>query len=345
MTAPRFSPARRILIVLLGAIGDVVRALPLLPRLRRAYPEAELAWAVEPPARELVAAHPLIERVFLFERPRGARAFFRFLREVRAYRPDLCLDLQRHLKSGLTAWWSGAPVRLGFARENSREGNWWFSTHHIPPQDHFRSKLLQYQEFADFLGAPSLPVDFGLALRDEEERRVQALLADVPRPFAAAFVGSSWPSRFWFPERTARVAEALNARGIATVLVGASNEQPFARAVREEARCPIFDLTGQTTLRDLIGIFRCAEVAWGPDSGPMHIAAAAGARVVSLWGATSPRRSAPFGNEAGVIAGSAPCAPCYRRRCPIGRLCMQNITVEQVVEALLAAERSGGTAG
>ncbi len=331
----RFPDTRRLLMVLLGAIGDVVRALPLLPRLKAAYPGVEIGWAVEPPARDLVEGHPLVDRAIVFQRGGGARAFVPFLREVRRFRADLCLDLQRHLKSGVVSWASRAPVRVGFARANSREGNWLFSTHHIAEQDHFRSKLLQYQEFADFLGAPPRPVDFGLRLSEAEEQRVERLLQEVLRPFVAAFVGSSWPSRVWFPDRTARVAEALRERGIATVLVGGPGEREFARQVREQARCRVHDLAGQTTLRELAGVFRRALAAWGPDSGPMHLAAAVGTRVVSLWGATSPRRSAPFGNEAGVIVGQAPCVPCYRRRCPIGRVCMQSISAERVLATLL----------
>ena len=94
------------------------------------------------------------------------------------------------------------------------------------------------------------------------------------------------------------------------------------------------NLAGRTILRDLIGIFQRARAAFGPDSGPMHIAAAVGTPVVSLWGATSAARSAPWGSEAAVIAGAASCSPCYLRRCPIGRVCMQNIGVDTVLETL-----------
>lgn len=333
----RFPATRRILVVLLGAIGDVTRALPILPRLRAAYPEAQIAWAVEPPSFDLVNHHPWVEQTFLFRRSEGVAAFVSFLRKVRQFRADLCLDLQRHLKSGLVSRVSGAPVRLGFARANSREGNWLWLTHHIPPQEHLSSKLFQYQAFADYLGAPPRPIAFGLTLEPEEERRVAHLLRAVTGSFVAAFVGSSWPSRFWFPEQTASVIQKLAARGLHTVLVGGRNEQAFAEKVRKLVSAPVVDLTGQTSLRELVGIFARARAAWGPDSGPMHLAAAAGTRVISLWGATSPSRSAPWNNETGVILGQAPCMPCYRRNCPIDRLCMQNISVAQVVSAILQA--------
>src|SRR6188474_3433120 len=96
--APSPKPTPRVLIVLLGAIGDVVRALPLLNRVRHGYPDAHITWAVEPPAAPLVQGHQAINEVIVFDRPAGAPAFLEFLRRVRALRPDLTIDLQRHLK-------------------------------------------------------------------------------------------------------------------------------------------------------------------------------------------------------------------------------------------------------
>jgi lipopolysaccharide heptosyltransferase II len=339
-------PPSSILIVLLGAIGDVVRALPLLNRLRRAYPEARITWAAEPIAAPLLQNHPGLDEVVVFDRPAGAPAFLRFLRRVRALHPDLTIDLQRHLKSGVVSWTSRAPVRLGFDRQNSREGNWLFNTDAITPQNHFSSKLQQMLAFADWLGVPPSPVEFGLRTTDAEEREIDRLLGDLGRPFVAAFVGSSCESRLWFADRTARIAEAMAARRLATVLIGGPGDVGFAAAVQRAAGVRCVDLAGRTSLRHLIGIFRRARVAFGPDCGPMHIAAAVGTPVVSLWGATSAARSAPWASETGVITGGAPCSPCYLKRCPIGRLCMENIAVEAVLEKLalsLARENRGGT--
>jgi len=329
--------AERILIVLLGAIGDVTRALPLLQRVRHGYPHAHITWAVEPASASLLRHHPSIDEVLVFDRPRGAPAFLRFLRAVRAARPDLTLDLQRHLKSGVTSLASLAPVRLGFDRRNAREGNWLFNTHHVEGMPHFSSKLQQFLRFADWLELEPARVDFGLSLTTEEAARVDQLLVGVPPAFVAAFVGSSCESRLWFPERTAAVLDALGDRGVAGVLVGGPGDVDFAGAVTRAARLPVTNLAGRTTLRDLVGIFGRARAAFGPDSGPMHIAAAAGTRVISLWGATSAARSAPWGNEARVIEGQASCSPCYLKRCPIGRVCMQDIGVQAVLSNLEGA--------
>jgi ADP-heptose:LPS heptosyltransferase len=331
---------RRILIVLLGAIGDVVRALPLAMRLRRGLPGATLAWAVEPIAAPLLDGHPAIDELLIFRRDLGALAFLRFLREVRRGAFDLVLDLQRHLKSGVVSRASGAPQRIGFHRANSKEGNWLFNSEFIPPQRHWSSKLRQYLAFADRLEVPDGPIEFGLALKPPEEARVDALLAPVRGPFVAAFVGSSWPSRWWFADRTAAVLNALGARrGLGAVLVGAPGAEAEFAAEVAAAVPGAANLAGRTTLRDLVGILGRARVSFGPDSGPMHVAAAVGTPVVSLWGATSPERSAPHGAADLTVVGHVACQPCYLRHCPVGRICMQQIGVDAVVGAIDAALR------
>ncbi|MBI3248627.1 MAG: glycosyltransferase family 9 protein [Deltaproteobacteria bacterium] len=326
---------RRILIVLLGAIGDVTRALPLLTRLRRAYPHAHIAWAVEPAAAALLDAHPALDETILYRRTKGIGAFFPFLQEIRRRQFDCVLDLQRHAKSGLVSWWSRAPVRLGFHRSNTKEGNWLFNTHEIDPIPDFSLKLSQYLHFATALQLPDDEVRFDLRLRPEEEQRIAQLLVETPHPFAAFFLGSRWPSRFWFPQATAAVARTLIRNyGMGVVLIGGQGEMDFARTVEQATRAQVTNLVSQTSLRDLIGIFARARFALGPDSGPMHIAAAAGIPVISLWGATSPIRSAPWGSEELVLQGKTACSPCYTRHCPVERRCMQQITPEQVLAVI-----------
>lgn len=323
----------RLLIVLPGAIGDVVRALPLLGRIRRARPEAWLAWAVEPPAAPLLAGHPWLDRVLVFERRRGARAFLPFLRQVRAEGCDVALDLGRGIKSALVALASGARARLGFARADGREGGWLVATRRLPPQGPGRSKLEQFLAFGDLLGLAPAPVEFGLAPTPGEAQEAEALTAGLREPLVAACVGSSCPSRRWFPDRTAAVLGALRARhGASAVLLGAAADAAFAREVVRATAGGVCDLTGRTTLRQLLAILTRARLAFGPDSGALHLAAALGTPTLSLWGATSPARSVPFGGEALALAGTAPCAPCFLKACPIGRVCMQTIDVEAVVE-------------
>lgn len=328
-------PAERILIVLLGAIGDVVRGLPLANRLRDGYPDAHIAWAVEPRAASVLAQHPALDEVLIFERGGGVRSFLAFLRRVQQEHFDLVLDLQRHAKSALVSFATRAPVRVGFHRRNAKELNWLGNTHSIAPVDPRGWKLAQYLCFADFLELPPLAPRFELTLTAGEEARVTELLTPLRRPFAALFLGSTWESRVWFAERYAAVVDALDVRGLDAVLVGGADVRAIADATVRQSERPPLDLTTRTTLRESYGVLARARVAVGPDSGPMHLAAAAGTPVVSLWGATTPARSAPFGSDDLVLVGRVPCAPCYLRRCPIGRQCMQDITSARVMAQVM----------
>src|SRR5262249_9529569 len=111
----------------------------------------------------------------------------------------------------------------------------------------------------------------------------------------------------------------------------------------------LIDLTGQTSLREAIGLLARAEFSVAPDSGLMHLSAAVGTPVVSLWGPTDPERTGPYGFDDLLVRGSAPCAPCYVKRCPIDRMCMESITSGAVlvkIEAALARKGVvGGAAG
>lgn len=337
---------RRILIVLLGAIGDVVRALPLLGCLRQAYPQAHIAWAVEPASLPILEGHRWVDELIIYDRSRAPWSFVPFLWKVRAGNFDLVLDLQRHLKSGLVSLLSGARERLGFAAANTKELNHLFSTRRIAAQPNLRLKLLQYQAFADLLSIPPAPVEFGLEPTAAEQARAEALLAGVPRPMVGVILGSSWPSRIYPAASVAAVIAELagpagGGPGLFAVLIGGPDETELAREVVNCAQgTALLNLAGRTSLRDLIGIFPRCAAAFGPDSGPMHIAAAVGCPVVSLWGATAPERSAPWGLAALAIKSQIPCHPCYLRRCPIGGECMQRIE-----PAAVAAAVRGGLAG
>ncbi|HVA81399.1 MAG TPA: glycosyltransferase family 9 protein [Candidatus Binataceae bacterium] len=337
------APPRRVLIVLHGAIGDVVRALPLLGRMRRGWPDAFIAWSVEPKSAPILERHPWLDAVIVFDRPRAPWSFIPFLREVRAGHFDLTVDLQRHLKSGLTALASGAPARIGFAAANSKEFNHRFSTIQIAPQPNLRRKLIQYQAFGDRLGLARAPIEFGLEATAQERAHARELLAGAPAPILGVILGSSWPSRIYFPESIAAVIAQLarpsdGAAPLFPVLLGGADESELAAEVmRRLGDIRALNLAGRTRLRDLIAIFPECAAAFGPDSGPMHIAAAVRCPVVSLWGATAPERSAPWGYAQFAIASEIPCHPCYLRECPIGRECMRRIEPGAVAAAVRRA--------
>jgi heptosyltransferase I len=339
---------KKILVVLHGSIGDVTRALPLANLIHRGFPRATLAWAVEPPSLPLVEHHPAVDEVILFDRPRWWNQLGPFLRRIRAGHFDLVLDLQRHLKSGLISRWSGAPYRLGFHRLDSKECNWLFNNHHLPAVGNKISKFSHYLKFAEYLGLVPEPVEWKLSLTKAEQDCVDRQLEKVRGGFATLFVGSRWESKGWFASQISSCANLIQERyGLGIVLLGSEQDATLAREVEVSCGQGTTNLVGRTSLKEAVGIIARAKIAVGPDTGLMHIAAAVGTPVVSLWGATSPSRAGPYGFEELVIQGEADCSPCYRKRCPIGRVCMQSIEVEAImakIEIGLSRERNSAPA-
>ncbi len=324
----------RVLIVLPGAIGDVVRALPLLGRLRRGLPAAHLGWVVEPPSAPVLDGHPWLDEMLVLRRRDGVAAVAALVARLRRARWDVALDLGRGAKSALLTYASGAPERLGFARTDAREGAWLVSTRRLPPQGVSRAKLEQFLAFGDLLDCPPAPVEFGLAPTAAEGAQGESLLSGLRRPIIAACVGSSCPARRWFPDRTAAVVDGLAAStGGSAVLLGTGGDAAFGAAAARACRTPVRDLIGRTSLRQLLAVLDRCALAFGPDSGALHLAAALGTPVVSLWGATSAERSAPFGWERLALQGASACVPCFLHDCPIGRVCMEGISVQQVLAA------------
>ena len=340
---------RKILIVLHGSIGDVTRALPVATLLRRGFPAAYIAWSIEPPALPLVERHPAVDEVILFDRPNWRKSLLPFLRRIRHGRFDLVLDLQRHLKSGLISRWSGAPRRVGFDRADAKELNWIFNNQHVG-QGHYESKLKQYLSFLEYLYIRSSPLEWEIPLTSAEASRVDTITSQIGSPFAAYCAGGSWQSKRWSPLEAARNAAEVRRRyGLGAAVLGGDEDRSFAGEMLASCTTPVVDLTGRTSLREAVGILARAELSIGPDSGLMHLSAAVGTPVVSLWGPTDPKRTGPYGFDDLIVRGSAPCAPCYVRRCPIGRICMEAIRSEDVIAKLETAlslkGRTRGVAG
>jgi heptosyltransferase-1 len=323
---------KKILILLHGSIGDVTRALPLATLLRSRFPQSTLAWAVEPASLPLVEHYCGLDEVIVFDRRRWWMSFGPFLRKIRSRRFDLVLDLQRHLKSGLISRWSGAPYRLGFHRSDSKELNWIFNNHFIPAVGDQVPKIKHYMRFAEHLDITPQPIRWQMELTPQDTLRVKEYLRAVNGDFAVLFVGARWESKQWFASQIGACATEIQRRyGLGVVFLGSHADEGLAAEAEAAVVGRVHNWVGRTSLREAVGIISRAQVCVGPDTGLMHLSAAVGTPVVSLWGATNPLRTGPYGYDDLVVKGKADCSPCYRAHCPIGRVCMRSIDVEEVL--------------
>lgn len=331
------SVVRSILVVLMGSIGDFVRGLAIAPQLKRHFPGVTISWLVEPVCEELARQNPYIDRVVVFRRNRPLSGLFELRRELREHSFDICLDLQRHLKSGFFSWLSRAARRIGFHPENSKEGNWLFQTEYIEFASDEIPKLEHYFLFLKKLGVSvERPLDFGVAAGAEPET-VRVLREKARSGYVALILKSSWKSKDWVPEGYERLVESIFAHTpYAVVLCGDKSSIELAKRLGEAGHSErIINIAGRTTLTELGYLLRGAKACVGPDSGPAHIAAAVGTPHITLFGPTSPSRVSPIGSEALSIQSSIGCSPCYRRECPgLNRVCMRLLSPDIVWQRL-----------
>jgi heptosyltransferase-1 len=338
----------RILIVLMGSLGDVLRGLALVTLIKKQRPQAQLTWLVEPNCESIVRLHPEIDRVLVFQRRRGLRALPQLLAELRSQRYDITLDLQRHFKSGLFSWLSRAPRRIGFHRKDAKELNWLFNNEQIEYRSEAGPKLEHYLCFLLYLGllpqAASIEdpaLDFGFSTFPVAQH-LPAALGQLTRPRCALVLGSSWPSKDWPSVGYVGLLKLLLREypQLQFVLIGDARQKETAQSIVKQTAelaqrqgTELINLTAETSLLQLLAVIAASRLLIGPDSGPAHIAGAFGVRYVSLFGPTDPQRVAPYGNQDLVVQAQVGCAPCYRRECPgLGQICMRLLSPEMVLE-------------
>jgi heptosyltransferase-1 len=310
-----FNP-QRILILKPSSLGDIVHALPSVHLIRQRYPNAHIAWLVNPEFQSLLAGNPVVDQVIEFPR-RNLAAIPGLVRTLRRGRFDTVVDLQGLLRSGLLARATGATRRIGLS--DSREGARWFHTEIVPvPRCH---AVDRYLCAARHLGCGDAPVVFPLP---------PSTVTDAQDGWIAINPSARWETKLWGDDRFAALIRRLPAERV--VLTGSGADR--SRLERLAPGCR--NLAGQTTLPELAALYaRCAVVVTN-DTGPMHIAAAVGTPVVAIFGPTDPLLTGPYGPQHTVLRAGIPCSPCFSRSCRHSQPmeCMNAISVDRVLQAV-----------
>ncbi|HEX5444190.1 MAG TPA: lipopolysaccharide heptosyltransferase II [Pirellulales bacterium] len=336
----------RILVLKPSAVGDIVHALPVLVKLRERYPAARIDWLIRPENADLVRYHPALSNVVLFDRRRFARfgrewsattGMLKLLSTIRAAKYELVVDLHGQLRSALFAVASGAPYRVGF--ERTREGAWLVYTHHIALPTREVHAADRYLWLGRVLGFDAARPDFTIHLPPSAAASTGALLVRhglADRPLAVLVPGTVWETKHWRVEGFADVANHLMRRGFGVALAGVAKDRPRCRQVgllAPGAR----DLSGRTSLGEMMALIRRAALCVTNDSGSMHLAVALNRPVVSIFGPTNPVLTGPYGRPHAVVRADVPCSPCYLRkmaRCTHQHVCMREVNAAMVIERI-----------
>jgi lipopolysaccharide heptosyltransferase I len=375
---------KKILLIKLSALGDIVHTLPLLNKLRHRYPVARIDWLVTAAFGEFLRDNPTINNVIEFPRdewstPWRAAPYVsaaKLIATLRAAEYDLVLDLQGQFRSALFAFTSGAPVRIGFdkpradrwqtltrkipgeakkhAWQGAREGSFLAYTHHIEVPTLDIHPVERYLGVAPLLGLDDGAPDFSFPIPPEAVTRIEGLLdyyEVAKQKLIAIAPGTNWGTKQWRSDGFAEVARHLLRKGCAVALIGSDGERALCEQIAQLAP-GVINLSGETTLAELAALIRRAAVCVTNDSGPMHLAVALDRAVVSIFGPTDPVWAGPFRRDGAVVRAGVPCSPCYLRRlseCPHDHVCMRDVTAATVIEkieALLAKQtaKPGATA-
>ncbi|HET9528560.1 MAG TPA: glycosyltransferase family 9 protein [Pyrinomonadaceae bacterium] len=335
----------KVLIVKLGSIGDIVHTLPALAALRSAMPHAEISWVAERSCAEILKDNPVLDRLIEVDTKalrRGLmsgetlRAPRQQLRRLRASAFDVALDFQGLLKSASIARLSGARRVFGYSRTGLREpASTVFLSKRIaiPPHTHIIRKGLLLLQGA--LGVP-VPSDFSfpIGVTPAAEAEAERAAESAGSSFAILNPGGGWPTKLWSAEKFGGLADLLWANyGMRSLIAHGPGELELAEQVRRSSRSEkAFPVS--LSLKGFYSLAKRARVYVGGDTGPTHIAVAAGAPIVGLFGPTEWwRNGSPYLEDVCVERNDIDCrVDCHRRSCSKW-ICM-DIAVERVFEAV-----------
>ena len=349
----RKASIRRLLVRGPNWIGDAVMSEPAMAALQELFPTTEITLLVKPTIAELLRGHPALHQVLVYEDPgrhAGITGKWTLAGALRRLQFDLAILFQNAFEAALLTFLAGIPRRYGYATD----GRSFLLSDPItvPERTKTGHQVQYYMDLLRPLGSEGPAESPRLFLSSEEEQATDRRLAESGITESDLLLGLNPGSTYggakrWLPERFAETADRLireqgahSGRRVRVVIVGARGEEALGRAVADRMQIKPIQLSGRTTIRELMAVIKRCALFLTNDTGPMHIAAAFGVPVVALFGPTDSRTTSPFGNGHTIVRHPVECSPCLLRECPIDHRCMTRISVDEVYEAAVRQLRT-----
>ncbi len=322
-----------------SSLGDVVQALPVLRLIKAHSPASEVYWWIQSGLAPLLANDPDLAGLFLFERhpARALPSFWRTIRRARQMRFDWVIDLQGLSRSALFGWLANGQTFIGLDNptEGRREGAQAGYDVLAPASPPGTPASQRYLAVLPLLGVPIHSHFTWLPPQPAVATRIRERWQPAPGRWITLVPGARWENKRWPVEYFAETVRRLAAEqaDLHFAILGGTGDRHLAAAIHPACPERCLDLTGQTSLPEMVEWIRLSDLVLCNDTGPMHVAAALGRPLVAIFGPTNPSRTGPHGQLEHVLqARELPCVPCLKRRChyiePLA--CMKMITPDQV---------------
>ncbi|MHB1001846.1 MAG: glycosyltransferase [Armatimonadota bacterium] len=336
---------KRILIIKLSSIGDVVMATPVAKALRNAYPNAYIAWAVEAKSRDVLVGNPYLDEVIVLDRKWSTSSgiteaagtlagMAKSSHVIKAGKFDTAIDLQGLLRSALVGMISGAKHRLGY--DSAGECAPLFYNMRLKTRGNKTRGPQDYLDLLQLLGIKTDDIDMHIPISDGDRRHVDDLIGSFTdgvsaHSIAALCPSTTWPQKHWTEHGWAELADALTDRyGMLPVFLGSQADNPFIERIRGMMKYHAASAAGKTTLNQATALLDRSDFVVAVDTGLLHMAVGLDKPTVGIFGPTSWRHLAKKPSFK-VVVKTCPYMPCLRH--PVCKLfdCMQAISAEDII--------------
>lgn len=331
---------KRILIVEVNWLGDVLFSTPLIKAVRKKFKDAHIACMVVPDQKDVLSGNPNIDEIIIYDekgRHKSALGKMRLTATLRKKHFGLAILLHRSFTRTLVMCMAGIPVRTGYVTKKRRR----FLTHPVEAADTELHKVEYFLRIAESLGCDISDKDVETFVEESHIKRVEEILGKSGVKTSDFLVvvnpGGNWAPKRWSPGNYVELIDSLVEKyQVKIVISGAAKDEKLANTIKSKVKEKkrIVSLAGKTGLKELAALMKRANIVISGDSGPMHVAVSVKSNVLALFGPTSPELTGPYGSgHYKVIQNDIGCeVPCYELTCSDHR-CMDAIKVKDVLGA------------
>ncbi len=339
---------KKILIIRLSALGDTIHTLPFANALRKKYPNVQLDWIVEDKAEKFILNNPLLNNVYVLERKKWKemnfynvlKEFFLIIKKIRSEQYDIVIDTQQLLKSAILMGLSKGKRKI--ALDGGREFSWLFANEIIKTNrkqfDIDYHVVKRNLEIAKYLNCNDIEPEFVIPdLSKEYSKNIIDIIKNLDNSKKTILIApaTTWVNKHWTVEGWVKVINEF--QEFCNIIITATEKEKFLtnKILEKISEKNIINLTGMTTISDIVYICQNVDLVISPDSGSAHIAwATAHPKIITLFFATSSNRTAPYGEKYFSIQSKTECSPCMKKHCKLKsnkNKCIQEISSEEII--------------